>query len=749
MKKLICLFLLTASLFACSRQDDAEDEGEISAPDIIVVHVEVVKYETHTFVAEQIELPVTEHSVVAVYTHENIIYYCEESTDTSGERQLIVTGISSGGEIIRVLELDTGVYISFLDLTLTIRGDIAILLTAQKTTERGDMPTLYYIEYDMTGKEIFRLEFDTSTISYRFYDDNLNTYLVDSSYIKLDDITQAVILKDKGMAVATDYDTYYRLDNQYPMLIVKYLHDGYSVAAYTQDFYLRHDGLIRKPDGGYVILHVTNAGVLLHDYDSGAFEDINSDLLNSSHRFLSTSGASPYDFLFYDSSFLYGYNIGKREATTILNWVELGFHTLPPVLNVGFLTDGRISLMTDSELFILSPVKRSDLPEKITLTLGGLMIGEDVRAAVVAFNRESLTHTIVVEEYGSAVFWDVLSDGIRRLQIELMTGRGPDIIYDPYEFITNRRVFHDLYRFIEADRGLDINDFFPNVLSGFEDIDGRLPVISNAFSIDTIIAVQETAGHIQSWTPQDLQALVQNSQHLTYPLGIEYTSELFLHTMVENSGSFFIDWDNYRANFDNAEFMSLLETAMMLHGSVDPSYSLGFSGSEGSLVRLQNGEQLLFYAAIYGPDYYQLFSEFLGESMIPLGIPTDNGGTHVILPWAQMGINIATEEPRAAWEFMREFLLPTANIEFGFPLRTDLYDEMISASTLSDNDADNLRHIIDSARPRGRRLRPEARSVIDADFADFRSGIRDADYTARIIQNRIQRHLNEQELVGG
>ena len=55
-----------------------------------------------------------------------------------------------------------------------------------------------------------------------------------------------------------------------------------------------------------------------------------------------------------------------------------------------------------------------------------------------------------------------------------------------------------------------------------------------------------------------------------------------------------------------------------------------------------------------------------------------------------------------------------------------------------------LRIIIDNAVPIGRWIRGELWDHIADDLNAFYSGVRTAEDTARIMQNRVQRYLNEQ-----
>jgi len=68
----------------------------------------------------------------------------------------------------------------------------------------------------------------------------------------------------------------------------------------------------------------------------------------------------------------------------------------------------------------------------------------------------------------------------------------------------------------------------------------------------------------------------------------------------------------------------------------------------------------------------------------------------------------------------------------------------IELYAMSDETARNLYAFIESAIPIGGSIGDELWEVIKGDLADFYAGVRSAEETARIIQNRSQIWLSEQ-----
>jgi hypothetical protein len=205
---------------------------------------------------------------------------------------------------------------------------------------------------------------------------------------------------------------------------------------------------------------------------------------------------------------------------------------------------------------------------------------------------------------------------------------------------------------------------------------------------------------------------------------------------------------------------------------------------------MQAGEQIFSHGFFANISKYQLYVESIENSLV-MGLPTATGGEHLIVPYSQIGIGANTDHIDAAWSFVRGFLLPSA-VEFdsgihggdiGFPIRIDLFDKLIEDAmtprmfinregemeenprelvtaqdgsgniikifAMSEETANSLRAFIESAVQSQWRMSDEMWIIIEGDLADFYSGARSAEETARIIQNRAERWMSEQQLLAG
>jgi hypothetical protein len=455
----------------------------------------------------------------------------------------------------------------------------------------------------------------------------------------------------------------------------------------------------------------------------------------------------------------------------------------------------------DYELYLLTPVSREEMSEKITLTVGGLTIPYEMRQAIVEFNRQSATHRIEIREYLNQAEFVPDEDGwIRnanevadrawlRFQVDIMTGNIPDIIHTPPSEMIDRGLLLDLNPLIDADPDIDRADFFPNVLSAMERSDGTLPFINNKFGITTIMSRDRFAKDIEIWTPAEMLALIHDTQDMPFPFGTLILREDLLYWMLNFTDLGFIDKNTFTANFDNDDFISLLNTAMLLPSISDLPPDVMLRGEiELDIQRMQREEQVLAWSWISEPTNYQCFAVSL-EDYIALGIPTRTGGKHLLNFHNPIGISAGTDHADAVWEFLRKLLLKSAvNYELNwdrqpyFPLRIDLFEEVldnvmtprtfvnnsgeveeyprvirntwdgraqIHLYAMTTETANSLRAFIESAVSVEQSIGQDLWLIIESDLADFYSGLRTAEETARIIQNRAQRWLSEQELLAG
>ena len=504
-----------------------------------------------------------------------------------------------------------------------------------------------------------------------------------------------------------------------------------------------------------------------------------------------------FDLIIDDGIHLIGYNLTTGEQTLLLNWIESGVVT-EWGYHVSRFADGRLAVLTGGELIVLNRVPRSEIPVREVLTLGGFNISADVRSQVVAFNRGSQTHQIQVTDYRMYSTNDDPMAGVTRFRAELAAGGGPDIVVGDSHLLgsaAERGFLADLYPHLDADAELNRSDFFQNILRAMEAPNGTLPLIANNFSIQTMIGMTENVAHIESWTLAAMLELIEQTtdENMQYILGEWLTGDSFLSTVLL-FGDDFINWSEGQVNLENEEFINLLEIVRRLPERVDFGTTTG-----GSLVvtggftvyeRLQRGEQLLAMTDIHNPMNIQMYTAAVGD-VVALGVPTPDGGAHLVNISDGLGINVSSPHQEEAWNFIRLFLLPedapeggaiaisggrtTFGRAGGLSLRIDQHEEAVAAAmepmlftdeygvereqqrgmigfssglmlpiyAMTEEEANILQTIIESANLMGR-TDETVMEMVAEELLPFLAGDRTAADVARILQNRLQTYLSEQ-----
>jgi len=739
-KKFLSVFLVITFLFglvACSNKTTEHERDRDSGRSSVEVGLINAHFEEYAYQREHIELAFESGYVQSALAYGGRIYYANVDFDPEGMSTLVVISINPDGSLFHKIEMQSpGNQVASFNITED--GNFLFFLLNVSVTQQGVDYTAFFVEYDRDGIELTRREFGEFTLVEH---PQTNSFTV--------------------------------------------LNDG-RVLAFNVN-----ENIIREID--------------FDNLDWGEEYSIAEDSRRLSGLF-SVDASTPYDFMISDDSYLYGFNIDSSEQTILLNWVQTGFAGLFNA-QVGLFDDGRIFVLMGernaggewvAELYLLTPVSRNVMPEVITLTLKGLSVSHDVRQAVALFNRQNTMYRIEIYEYVNQAdiqygnidamnaIWD---QALLRFQVDLMTGNIPDIVYGPPIEMIDRGLLFDLYPFIDSDPDISRADFFPNILAAKENSDGTLPGITSKFSIQTIMSRKETLGHIEKWTPAEMLSLIHNTHDMLMPFGARMMRDQFLVTMIRHVNPGFIDLDDFTANFDSDEFISLLNTAKLLPLISDiPPEIFGYGEHSTEVIRMLKGEQLLSMAYFYNTGSYQSYADSF-DDYFALGIPTASGGVHFINPPSLIGIGISTGHTEAAWNFLRGFLLPSVSVfdhgvtgDIGFSIRKDLFDEMIEEVmtpltyvnnagqtveyprevinaydgsdrieifAMSAEAANGLRALVESAVPTKRGMSDELWEVIEGDLADFYAGARSAEETAHIIQNRAERWLAEQKLVSG
>lgn len=298
-----------------------------------------------------------------------------------------------------------------------------------------------------------------------------------------------------------------------------------------------------------------------------------------------------------------------------------------------------------------------------------------VNKQVDLFNQNNDTYKIEIKKYERATQSE--EDGVAKLQREIMSGKGPDIIDFGAEYTTSDiagKYTENLLPYLEnTECG---QDCFSNIIEAFCHQEGlyALPV---SFKLETFMGNSEELGGRTSWNISEMMSCYEEKSKdmLLYPGQIK--KDVF-GTILTGSMDYYIDWENGTCSFDGEEFRRVLEFCNTFPDEL-------VWEEDFSVKRLyENGEALLMPGRFYS--IYDICSSELifGEADVTyIGFPVEGGSGTVIKPAeTSLAISIGSDHKDVAWEFICQFLDKTyqSEIDDSFPIRRSVLEEKLLAN---------------------------------------------------------------------
>ncbi len=314
--------------------------------------------------------------------------------------------------------------------------------------------------------------------------------------------------------------------------------------------------------------------------------------------------------------------------------------------------------------------------EPVTLVLASF--GEDagLQEQVELFNQAHTDYKIEIQQYMRSE--QVEEDGINKLQREIVSGNGPDLInYGRGYLVTDiiGEYTENLFPYLEETQA----DYFSNIWDAFSYQDGlyAMPV---DFTLSTYVARRSVAGDRKSWTIEELIACYEEEYEkaggsfMLYPG--ETKKDVFGSLITGNVGNY-VDWENGTCNFAGDDFKTLLEFANRFPDTLNitEDFSPMQTFADGKALMLP-----LSVNSVYDVCNPELL---LKEDAAFIGFPTEGTDGTVIKPGALMlAISSVSKHKEAAWEFIGQFLAEEyqENLTSGLPVRRSALEKQLLAA---------------------------------------------------------------------
>ena len=342
-------------------------------------------------------------------------------------------------------------------------------------------------------------------------------------------------------------------------------------------------------------------------------------------------------------------------------------------------------------LFLTLPACGAGGESAAVLTCATLYPDKIDRGAVDRFNRRHTDVQIAVVDY-SAEDSSNGKSGKDRLLTEMAAGRTPDILDLTglsYQVMARKGYLEDLWPYIEGDPELGREGVWETPLRAAE-IDGKLYEVFDCVCVDTLVGAESVVGNRTSWTLVELQetfAAMPEGSSILYPTS--RNSDLLSYVFKMRLDSY-VDWETGQCSFDSDSF----RTALAFVGSVPSEPERPWTEEEIG-EHILSGRQMLTQQILIRPVTVQALdaSYGMGGRAAFVGYPVEDGGVgssfYFTMQSSRMAMSSACRNKPAAWEFIRELLLPqyagrsyeriSVNQMLGIPINRSDYEWMIAA----------------------------------------------------------------------
>lgn len=374
---------------------------------------------------------------------------------------------------------------------------------------------------------------------------------------------------------------------------------------------------------------------------------------------------------------------------------------------------------------------------------------------------------------------DSFEDAHRALDMALITGDGPDILFTSTEHmytLIRKGAMADMFALMDEYGGFQREDFLPNALEALT-VDGELPAMIDNFAISTAIAKTKFVGkEYTNWTVDEAMEFYNDLPEDMDFVDV-FSTESLSRYMLRNLGHDCVDYENFTCDFTGDDFVKAL--AFCADNPIPEVYDTDYS--DEWMTYGMRDKQLVFPITINGFNSslaYKVYSYMNREEVTFVGLPSaDGNGTETLINIPRgvpYGIMKSCGNKEAAWELVCHILQHRPKVEpyensdiQGIPVLLEqlMYDyergESYASSINRELHFPNAYSDKDETFYLPQELKDELYDyilsvkldfyyptsldyIIDEECAPALSGSRSPESAADILQDRISTYLSEQ-----
>lgn len=578
----------------------------------------------------------------------------------------------------------------------------------------------------------------------------------------------------------TDKDGIHVISNR-GIITADYSGNVVGTVDFTDSEFFNIGNVIQLKGDEYLAVVYEDVAIKLYKLNvkTGAFSEVidapssvvNNNLFNG----------SSHDVVVSATDGLYYYNVGDKEAEKFLDYVASdlatsGFSYLYACSDGSFIGN-YYDETVGSKMVRLTKVDPKEVPDKTTITLGGLWIDSSIKRKAIEFNKANDKVKVVTVDY-SSVGTDAetpFSEMVNRLNTDIVSGNAPDVILVSQDLNFNsyvaKGVLEDLNPFLENDTDIGRDDLLPNILDATT-VDGKLYGIMPSFYISTLFVKEMDVKGKASWTMSEFMDYMNSHSDSPYPFGILSKTD-FVQTVMWGSQGEYVDWETGKVSFDSPEFIQLLKYTEKLPKEVDyGSDAVNDYWNHYDTV-YREGKSLIYTYSLAGiRDFNYLEQATFGENVVPIGYPTTKGSGSTILSDSIVTISSKSKNKDAAWDFVKTLFMDSEiQTGYGFSSNKAFFDRQVKESMeqpyymdgskkvyyndtyylggmefplnpLTPERAEYVKNYILSLNRRGGADQSISNIVLE-EATPYLEGQKSAEEVAKIIQSRVQIYVNE------
>ena len=365
---------------------------------------------------------------------------------------------------------------------------------------------------------------------------------------------------------------------------------------------------------------------------------------------------------------------------------------------------------------------------------------------IVMFNKQS-------EEYYVTLWPWISSDESYleysdRLQLEISTGKGPDLVDDTIidlEVYAKQGLLYPLDNELELTKG----QFVEAALETGR-INGITYGIPISFDISTMLVGKTVAGGRDKWTRNEFMQRADELAPDSLVGKARAWDIVYYLACWDEQDDTFIDWANGTCNFETPEFIELLEFAKRYEEN-------RFIFADFYSKNLKKGEMFANCAIIGGLQYYLYLCRLCDDESVFIGYPSVKGNG-IYVEGDNFAINNHSKNKEGAIAFL-QFLLSEevqkSGVEhgIGFPVRTDALQYAVELAKNQEEDLNTYRmseeqeeafwDMLKKAEPKSRKY-TRVLDILYEETEAYFTGDKSSEEVAFLIQNRVQLYLDEQ-----